>query len=371
MERRHWARLELIDAEGGIFDFAHCPHGKEWFVGKLQEFARMGGMLDVFFARTEAGHEDPDDASTWGPQNKDEIDWAGFPVAEDGTLCRMVHVSDAGTYEFAGDIEDWDEVATAAGGEVQYVSGLLGWAPYTAHYAVGSGEEIAHYFAAEPVYNLTRLAEAVGWTVQRLSTYRGRKGRDGQPLVPKATFEEGSSSLWTQHDAEEFISRYRNQPWSAGIREAQLTIRERIVYGEYLQGRAPDPRSLRAVEVARRYIQGQATRDELAAASVASDKAHRERYTDALQATLGRPSGLIGTPGYVPYNAAVTHAAWAALQAVRDVDERRSVTGVISKAIDEAVKGAYLAAVGDGFAKDDAGRIGEEARAALRAEFEE
>ena len=151
----------------------------------------------------------------------------------------------------------------------------------------------------------------------------------------------------------------------SNAREAQLTIRERVVYSEYLEGRAPDPHSLRAVQVARRYLQGQATREELETARHAAEIVFGRHYTDALQATLGRPSGLIGTPGYRPYNAAVTHAAYVAVQAIHDVDEERSITGIASRAIDQAAKAAGLAA-GTADYQEAQGK----ARAALNAEFD-
>jgi len=153
------------------------------------------------------------------------------------------------------------------------------------------------------------------------------------------------------------------------IREIQLGIRERVVLSEYLEGRTPDPRSLRAIQVARRYLQGEATREELGAVHRAAEALHNDRYGQALWALGSTPTEAIGTPGYRPYNDAVTYAAWVALQAIEDVDEMRSITGAIPRAIDEAGKAAESAARARGLNAVDAGRVQRETEAALNAEL--
>ncbi len=213
MERIDWHKLELFEGsdEGGAFDYYGCPFGKEWFVQRLQEFARTGGMDGVFFARIGAAHEDEEDASTWGPQSPEQVDWTGFPVTADGTLCRMVSVSDTGTYDLVGEIEDWDEVRAAVD-EVHYVSGLLGWSPYTALYVVRQHDEALHYMVAERIYGAGELAQALGWTSNRFAMARSR----GQ--VPRPTFEVKAGPVWTHHDVAEFIARRRGEQRAANLR---------------------------------------------------------------------------------------------------------------------------------------------------------
>jgi hypothetical protein len=360
-ERRHWMDLDLTDSEGAEFRYLD---DKERFVGKLQEFARTGGIDGVFFASTDAPHEDPDDASTWGPRSKDEVDWTGFPVAEDGTLCRPLRVSDSGTYEPIGDIADWGEVRAAAD-EVIYVTGLLGWMPYTAHYAVLVDGERLHYLVADPLYGLAELARAVGWTVQKLSTYRARKGRDGKALVPKPTFETASGPVWTHGDVAEFLARARTSAGQlAALHEAQLEIRERIVHSECLRGRYVHPRSLEALRVARAYLEGQATREEL----LATARAARDVATGS---PLERERRVYGGPlaDLSPMDqSAILLVAWHAYWAAYDI-AHSAIAGPVSSAIKGAAKAAYFAAIGDGLTKDDAERIGLEVEAALRVEF--
>lgn len=216
MDRIDWRKLEMFegsDDEGQAADYYHCPNGKEWFVRRLLEFRDQGGMDGGFFARIGADHEDPEDASTWGPKDPEDIDWTGFPVAVGGTLCRMVRFSDTGVCQPAGEIEDWDEVKAAADGGLiapNYLSGLMGWAPYTAHYMVRLGGENLHYFVAEPIYGLSTLAKAIGWAPKKLATYRARR-RAGEPLVPRPSLEGPAGPIWTHHAVAGFIVAQRKR----------------------------------------------------------------------------------------------------------------------------------------------------------------
>lgn len=45
----------------------------------LSEFRRTGAMNGVFFERLGLPHEDEEDASTWGPESPEHVDWTGFP----------------------------------------------------------------------------------------------------------------------------------------------------------------------------------------------------------------------------------------------------------------------------------------------------
>ena len=67
-----WDELELFDSDGNTLT---TPENIQ---KALQEFRRDGGMLGVFFHFLGFPHEDPDDASTWGPPSPDAVDWEGF-----------------------------------------------------------------------------------------------------------------------------------------------------------------------------------------------------------------------------------------------------------------------------------------------------
>ena len=66
-----WDELELFDSDGNTLT---TPENIQ---KALQEFRRGGGMLGVFFHFLGFPHEDPDDASTWGPPSLDAVDWEG------------------------------------------------------------------------------------------------------------------------------------------------------------------------------------------------------------------------------------------------------------------------------------------------------
>ncbi len=75
MERRHWQDLQLLDVDGAT------PLNVDEATRRrlLDEFRRTGGsMHGAFFARIGAPHEDPEDASTWGPTSPEHVDWTGL-----------------------------------------------------------------------------------------------------------------------------------------------------------------------------------------------------------------------------------------------------------------------------------------------------
>lgn len=71
----HWSELTLIGRENQpITD-------PEQVQEALEEFRRTGAMSGVFFERLGLPHEDEEDASTWGPESPETVDWTGFPEA--------------------------------------------------------------------------------------------------------------------------------------------------------------------------------------------------------------------------------------------------------------------------------------------------
>ena len=76
MERRmDWRELRLLDVDGRT----PLLVDEETRRRLLDEFRTTGGMHGAFFAKLGMPHEDPDDASTWGPQSPGHVDWTGFP----------------------------------------------------------------------------------------------------------------------------------------------------------------------------------------------------------------------------------------------------------------------------------------------------
>ena len=69
-----WQDLQLLDVDGAtpLNVDAATRHRL------LGEYRRTGGMSGAFFAPLGWPHEDPDDASTWGPPSPDHVDWGGF-----------------------------------------------------------------------------------------------------------------------------------------------------------------------------------------------------------------------------------------------------------------------------------------------------
>lgn len=69
----HWSELALLGRDDQpITD-------PEQVRAALDEFRRTGAMNGVFFDRLGLPHEDEEDASTWGPESPEHVDWTGFP----------------------------------------------------------------------------------------------------------------------------------------------------------------------------------------------------------------------------------------------------------------------------------------------------
>lgn len=79
MARMRWTDLQLLDTDG------RTPLRVDGATRRrlLDEFRRTGSMHGAFFARIGAPHEDPEDASTWGPASPDDVDWEGFDGHDD------------------------------------------------------------------------------------------------------------------------------------------------------------------------------------------------------------------------------------------------------------------------------------------------
>lgn len=69
----HWSELRLFDREN-----RHITD-PEQVQEALDEFRRTNSMNGVFFERLGLPHEDEEDASTWGPESPEHVDWTGFP----------------------------------------------------------------------------------------------------------------------------------------------------------------------------------------------------------------------------------------------------------------------------------------------------
>jgi len=74
MARMRWTDLQLLDTDGRTPLRVDGATRRR----KLDEFRRTGGMHGAFFAPLGLPHEDPEDASTWGPASPDDVDWEGF-----------------------------------------------------------------------------------------------------------------------------------------------------------------------------------------------------------------------------------------------------------------------------------------------------
>src|SRR5690606_9852236 len=74
MGRTSWRDLQLLDTDG------RTPLNVDGAIRRrlLDEYRRTGGMHGAFFAPLGLPHEDPDDASTWGPASPEHVDWGGF-----------------------------------------------------------------------------------------------------------------------------------------------------------------------------------------------------------------------------------------------------------------------------------------------------
>lgn len=68
----NWHDLELLDADNDRITNVSTR------TRYLQEYRQSGSMAGAFFDQIGAAHEDAEDASTWGPQSPDGVDWTGF-----------------------------------------------------------------------------------------------------------------------------------------------------------------------------------------------------------------------------------------------------------------------------------------------------
>jgi hypothetical protein len=74
----HWTRLKMFEgSDEQVFGYTDNP---DRFLDKLREFSKTNGMDGTFFTRIGAAHEDLEDASTWGPESPDTVDWSDFPA---------------------------------------------------------------------------------------------------------------------------------------------------------------------------------------------------------------------------------------------------------------------------------------------------
>src|SRR5690606_24496118 len=71
----HWSELALFGRDNQPIN------DPEQVQEALSEFRRTGAMSGVFFERLGLPHEDEEDASTWGPESPEHVDWTGFPEA--------------------------------------------------------------------------------------------------------------------------------------------------------------------------------------------------------------------------------------------------------------------------------------------------
>ena len=69
----HWSELALFGRDNQPIN------DPEQVQEALSEFRRTGAMNGVFFERLGLPHEDEEDASTWGPESPEHVDWTGFP----------------------------------------------------------------------------------------------------------------------------------------------------------------------------------------------------------------------------------------------------------------------------------------------------
>lgn len=74
MERMNWQDLQLLDVDGRT----PLKVDEETRHRLLDEYRRTGSMHGAFFAPLGLPHENPEDASTWGPELPEHVDWAGF-----------------------------------------------------------------------------------------------------------------------------------------------------------------------------------------------------------------------------------------------------------------------------------------------------
>ena len=70
-----WTTLVVRDARGHEL-------GTVERIEALAEWRATGGMRNAWFDYRGEEHEDPDDASTWGPCTAHDVEWRGFPALQ-------------------------------------------------------------------------------------------------------------------------------------------------------------------------------------------------------------------------------------------------------------------------------------------------
>lgn len=70
-----WADLQLFDVDND--DLGNNRYDER--IRALRLYRRTGEMNGYFFHPVGLPHEKADDASTWGPESPDRVDWTGFP----------------------------------------------------------------------------------------------------------------------------------------------------------------------------------------------------------------------------------------------------------------------------------------------------
>jgi hypothetical protein len=88
MKKYDWQTIQIWNGSDDRTKLVCCdsPHQytQKDIIEALAEFRQTNGMGGWFFDFDGRKHEDPADASTWGPKSPNEINWAGFPVFKDG-----------------------------------------------------------------------------------------------------------------------------------------------------------------------------------------------------------------------------------------------------------------------------------------------
>lgn len=101
------------------------------------------------------------------------------------------------------------------------------------------------------------------------------------------------------HDTDKSAGQERTALWvfdsSRLLREFACDVAETGLLNERTAGREPDPRTFAAIEVTRRFMRGEATEGERAAASAAAWNAFNDRLTQMLLAAYVAEGEALGT----------------------------------------------------------------------------
>lgn len=113
----------------------------------------------------------------------------------------VVKVSESGVIDLiAHDTELWDDVVANAD-EVEYISMVIGWGPYTALYRVVSNEYAHHYLVAERLYGVKEFAAALGWDTAKFTVYRTRGH------IPEPGYELAMGPIWSEDQVRQTKER--------------------------------------------------------------------------------------------------------------------------------------------------------------------